>query len=440
MQLRDYMPKTLFGRMLGIILIPMILVQIVTVFIFYERHWDSVTRQMADSLSGEIELVVERAGAQFTTTDLPDLQAEANRFFRFQLAFTEAKILSAEALKSTPQNYSELSLTNTLNSRIDFPFAIDLDSTEDEIGIDIQLANGVLHILAGRKRIISSTGWTFLGWTIGTSIILFSIALLFMRAQVRPIRQLAYAARQLGLGRQTDAWQLSGAKEVRLAGRAFQAMRHRINRQISERTAMLAGVSHDLRTPLTRMRLQMALMPKNAETQALEEDILELEQMIDGYLAFARGEGEETAKTGNIPELLNQIIAQYDRNMPGRLHYEASDSDIPDLNMRPQAMRRALDNLIGNATRYANRAEIRTKIRNDNIFIFIDDDGPGIEPEFRADALRPFVRLESSRNRSTGGTGLGLAIASDIILGHGGEMTLEDSPLGGLRVIVQLPV
>ena len=327
-----------------------------------------------------------------------------------------------------------------MHSRIDFPFAIDLDSTEDEIGIDIQLANGVLHILAGRKRIISSTGWTFLGWTIGTSIILFSIALLFMRAQVRPIRQLAYAARQLGLGRQTDAWQLSGAKEVRLAGRAFQAMRHRINRQISERTAMLAGVSHDLRTPLTRMRLQMALMPKNAETQALEEDILELEQMIDGYLAFARGEGEETAKTGNIPELLNQIIAQYDRNMPGRLYYEASDSDIPDLNMRPQAMRRALDNLIGNATRYANRAEIRTKIRNDNIFIFIDDDGPGIEPEFRADALRPFVRLESSRNRSTGGTGLGLAIASDIILGHGGEMTLEDSPLGGLRVIVQLPV
>ena len=440
MQLRDYMPKTLFGRMLGIILIPMILVQIVTVFIFYERHWDSVTRQMADSLSGEIKLVVERAGAQFTVADLSGLQAEANRYFRFQLAFTEDEILSADALNATPQNYSELSLSNTLRSRIDFPFAIDLDSTEDEIGIDIQLANGVLHILAGRKRIISSTGWTFLGWTIGTSIILFSIALLFMRAQVRPIRQLAYAARQLGLGRQTDAWQLSGAKEVRLAGRAFQAMRHRINRQISERTAMLAGVSHDLRTPLTRMRLQMALMPKNAETQALEEDILELEQMIDGYLAFARGEGEETAKTGNIPELLNQIIAQYERSAPGRLQYEASDSGMPDLNMRPQAMRRALDNLIGNAMRYANRAEIRTKIRNDNIFIFIDDDGPGIEPEFRADALRPFVRLESSRNRSTGGTGLGLAIASDIILGHGGDMTLEDSPLGGLRVIVQLPV
>ena len=250
MQLRNYMPKTLFGRMLGIILIPMILVQIVTVFIFYERHWDSVTRQMANSLSGEIQLLVTQAGAQFTQEELPELQKMALRYFGFKLSFSPSEILSADALKSEPKSYAELSLTNTLRWRLDFPFSLDLDNSEDEIAIHIQLANGVLHILAGRKRIISSTGWTFLGWTIGTSIILFSIALVFMRAQVRPIRQLAHAARQLGLGRETDSWQLSGAREVRLAGRAFQAMRHRINRQISERTAMLAGVSHDLRTPL----------------------------------------------------------------------------------------------------------------------------------------------------------------------------------------------
>lgn len=440
MQLRNYMPKTLFGRMLGIILIPMILVQIVTVFIFYERHWDSVTRQMANSLSGEIQLLVTQAGAQFTQEELPELQKMALRYFGFKLSFSPSEILSADVLKSEPESYAELSLTNTLRGRLDFPFSLDLDNSEDEIAIHVQLANGVLHILAGRKRIISSTGWTFLGWTIGTSIILFSIALVFMRAQVRPIRQLAHAARQLGLGRETDAWQLSGAREVRLAGRAFQAMRHRINRQISERTAMLAGVSHDLRTPLTRMRLQMALMPKTPETDALEEDIIELEQMIDGYLAFARGEGEESAKTGSIPELLRQIISQYERTASGRIVFDPPDSAIPNLAMRPQAMRRALDNLIGNAMRYAKRAEIRVKTRNDNIFIFIDDDGPGIEPEFRADALRPFVRLEGSRNRSTGGTGLGLAIASDIILGHGGEITLDESPLGGLRIIVQLPV
>lgn len=440
MQLRDYMPKTLFGRMLGIILVPMILVQIVTVFIFYERHWDSVTRQMADSLAGEIQLVVTKAGAQFAPSDLPVLYKEASRYFYFQLEFSEEEILAPESLQIDPQSYAELSLMNALKSRLEFPFTFDLDSSPDLIAVNIQLANGVLHIFAGRKRIISSTGWTFLGWTIGTSIILFTIALLFMRAQVRPIRQLANAARQLGLGRQTDEWQLSGAKEVRLAGRAFQAMRHRINRQISERTAMLAGVSHDLRTPLTRMRLQMALMPKNAETQALEEDIIELEQMIDGYLAFARGEGEETAKTGSIPDMLRQIILQYARGQPGRLKFDEPGTEIPPLTMRPQAMRRALDNLIGNAMRYAQTAEIRVKTRNDNIFIFIDDDGPGIEPEYRADALRPFVRLEESRNRSTGGTGLGLAIASDIILGHGGEMTLDDAPQGGLRVIVQLPI
>ena len=440
MQLRDYMPKTLFGRMLGIILVPMILVQIVTVFIFYERHWDSVTRQMANSLAGEIQLLVTQAGASFNTADLPALQQDARQYFGFRLAFREAEILSGESLDTAPESYAEESLTNSLKTRIDFPFLLDLNSSQDRIAIDVQLANGVLHISAGRKRIISSTGWTFLGWTIGTSIILFSIALIFMRAQVRPIRQLAYAARQLGLGRQTDAWQLSGAKEVRLAGRAFQAMRHRINRQISERTAMLAGVSHDLRTPLTRMRLQMAMMDRNTETKALEEDILELEQMIDGYLAFARGEGEETAKKASIPELLGQLISQYERSNPGQLQFDETDADIPDLSMRPQAIRRALDNLIGNAMRYANKTEVRVKARSDNIFIFIDDDGPGIEPEFRADALRPFVRLEGSRNRSTGGTGLGLAIASDIILGHGGEMTLDNSPLGGLRVTVQLPI
>jgi two-component system osmolarity sensor histidine kinase EnvZ len=440
MQLRDYMPKTLFGRMLGIILVPMILVQIVTVFIFYERHWDSVTRQMANSLAGEIQLLVTQAGANFNTADLPALQQDARQYFGFRLAFREAEILSGESLDTSPDSYAEETLTSSLKTRIDFPFLLDLNSSQDRIAIDVQLANGVLHISAGRKRIISSTGWTFLGWTIGTSIILFSIALIFMRAQVRPIRQLAYAARQLGLGRQTDAWQLSGAKEVRLAGRAFQAMRHRINRQISERTAMLAGVSHDLRTPLTRMRLQMAMMDRNTETKALEEDILELEQMIDGYLAFARGEGEETAKKASIPELLRQLISQYERSNQGQLHFDETDTDIPHLSMRPQAIRRALDNLIGNAMRYANKAEVRVKARSDNIFIFIDDDGPGIEPEFRADALRPFVRLESSRNRSTGGTGLGLAIASDIILGHGGEMTLDDSPIGGLRVTVQLPI
>ena len=440
MQLRDYMPKTLFGRMLAIILVPMIIVQIVTIFIFYERHWDSVTRHMASGLGSEIDYIVDQTGALPDTERLEQTKQLASRYFNFKIRFLPDAIL--EPYNNSQRNvpYSELAFANVLASRLAYPWTIDLETIPDFIQIQVQLGNGVMLITADRKRLISSTSWTFLGWTVGSSILLFCIALLFLKAQVKPIIQLANAARKLGLGRQTDDWHLHGAKEVRLAGRAFQSMRHRINRQLAERTAMLAGVSHDLRTPLTRMRLQLALMSSSQDTAALEQDIDELEQMIDGYLAFARGEGTEQTETASLGDILNSIFSASEKIDKGRLKLEMPETGLPDFPMRRRAMKRALENIIGNAVRYASYAEIRAKYRGDNIYIFIDDDGPGIAEEHRADAIRPFVRLEESRNKVTGGTGLGLAIANDIILGHGGELPFDDAPLGGLRVTVTLPV
>ena len=438
MQLRDYLPKSLFSRMLAIILIPMILVQLVTVFIFYERHWDSVTRQMAHALAGEIALLADRAGNQMQAEDLPALQKSSGNYFGFGLAFEEGAILASTP--PVPANYAEQAFFEALDSRLVWPWQADLRGDADLISIDIQTANGVLRIFVGRKRIFSSTSWSFLGWTIGSSLLLFCIALLFMRRQVRPIRRLADAARQLGLGRERVDYQLEGAKEVRLAGRAFRAMQHRIRRHVNERTTMLAGVSHDLRTPLTRMKLQTAMLPASPEISALEEDILEMERMVDGYLAFARGEAGEKAVTTDISALLADSVRRFVAEDAARLELILSTEEIPAFEMRVQSMRRALDNILANALRYAGRAEIRLRLGDDEVQIIVDDDGPGIPPDLRDEAIRPFKRLEGSRNRETGGTGLGLSIANDIILSHGGDLYLEDSPLGGLRVRLRLPI
>lgn len=425
--------------MLFIILVPVILVQLITVLIFYERHWDSVTRQMAGALAGEVALIVDRAGTNMTPTELPQLRDYAARYFAFSLQFRAGETVQEEA--RTASSYTDLVFSESLDKRITQSWSSDLTSDPDLISIDVQLSNGVLRIYAGRKRIFSSTSWTFLAFTIGSSIVLFFISLLFLRGQVRPIRRLADAARQLGLGRSEVDYQLEGAKEVRLAGRAFQAMQHRIHRHLSERTTMLAGVSHDLRTPLTRMRLQTALLKDNPEISALEEDIDDMQRMVDGYLSFARGESGEAAIDTDIPELVANLVKRTNQSHPDRVVFIRSIERIPNFAVRRQAIQRAFDNIISNALRYADKSEIRMRIQSGDILtVSFDDDGPGIPPDQREEAIRPFKRLEDSRNQETGGTGLGLAIASDIVLSHGGELRLEDSPMGGLRVLIKLPI
>jgi len=331
-------------------------------------------------------------------------------------------------------------LRRELASRLQQPWHVNLTSDPNLIYVDVKLAQGILRIYASRKRIFSSPGWTFFGWTPGSSIPLFAIALVSIRGQVQPILRLANAARALGLGRQAPDYRLEGAREVRLAGRAFQAMRHRIMRQLNERTEMLAGVSHDLRTPLTRIRLQLALMGDTEDARAIRADLGEMEEMIDAYLSFAAGEGEEPPEDTDVAKMLDHLTTQA-RNAHGfDIRFVPPSSALPVFPLRRKAIRRAFENLISNALAYSSKAEITARYRNDEVTVIVDDNGAGIPAERRADAIRPFVRLETSRNRQTGGTGLGLSITSDIVHGHGGELTLDDSPLGGLRVIIKLPV
>ena len=439
MQLRKFLPKTLFGRMLSIILVPMIIVQVITVFIFYERHWDTVTRHMAANLASEIAFLIDGLGTEPNVKQITPVIAKGWQFFNFPISFEPAASLH-QTTKARPKTYPEHMLQRELSKRISQVWQVDVDTDPNLIFIDIQFDTGLLRIYASRKRIFSSTSWTFLGWTIGSSILMFGLALVFLRGQVRPIHRLANAARQLGLGRPAQDYRLEGAREVRLAGRAFQAMRHRIMRQLNERTEMLAGVSHDLRTPLTRMRLQLALIDSHPDAKAIGNDIDEMEEMIDAYLAFAAGEGEEQPQETDVAGLLERLVVQAQKTHKFEISFTPPSAALPAFPVRKNAIQRAFSNIISNAIRYSTKTIVSLRVHNDEVIFSFDDNGAGIPEERRQDAIRPFIRLEESRNRRTGGAGLGLSITSDIVLSHGGELGLGESSLGGLRVTIKLPI
>jgi len=296
----------------------------------------------------------------------------------------------------------------------------------------------VLSVIVPGRRVFSTTTYIFMFWMVGTSLILLAVAIVFLRNQIKPIRRLADAVDRFGKGRGLDdRFQVSGASEVRQAGAAFNLMRSRISRQIRQRTDMLSGVSHDLRTPLTRMKLQLAMLDDSTDTEELKADVAEMEKMIDGYLTFAKGEGDEPAVETDLGALIETAVSSWQRNGTKVDCHVEGNLELP---VKKDALRRCLDNLVSNAERYGGQVWVRAGKRNDAVEIIIDDDGPGIPEDQRQDVFRPFHRLDQSRNPETGGTGLGLAIARDIARGHGGDIALEDSPHGGLRAVVHLPI
>lgn len=433
--IKRFLPRSLFGRSLMIIVTPMILVQVISTYVFYDRHWDLITRRLSGAVAGELAFVVELLAEEPSIEGDEPIFDMSRRHFWAELTYRPGDILPNETL--VPSGLLEEKLTRELNQRLSFPHRLDARSIERHVKISVQLPNGVLDFVTTRDRLFSSTTYVFLMWMVGSSLILFAVAVVFMRNQIRPIRRLAAAADSFGKGSDAPGFKPEGAAEVRLAASAFIRMRDRIQRQISQRTEMLAGVSHDLRTPLTRMRLQLAMMAGGEDAEALRQDIAEMEQMLEGYLAFARGEGTEQAQPIDLARLLREVTN--DARHTGRRIVLRAEEPLT-VTLRPNAFKRALTNLVQNACRYGKSVEVAARLTHGQLEVTIDDDGPGIPPEKRADVFKPFFRLEASRNPMTGGVGLGLTIARDIVLGHGGELVLGDAPQGGLRATVLIPV
>jgi two-component system osmolarity sensor histidine kinase EnvZ len=436
------MPKTLFGRSLVIIVLPVAIMQIAVTYVFFDAHWQTVTSRLSDGLAGDVAWAVESYRDDPTPAAFAKLSSRAEDSMGLSIALQPGRKLPATR-RDPPVLFGpffapiDRSLQRALNDRLDDRFWFDTTRYPAYVDIRVAVPGGVMRVLAPRDRAFATNGHIFVLWMTVATVLLTTIALLFIRNQVRAIERLANAAEAFGRGVDVPAFKPHGAKEVRRAASAFLDMRSRIQRHIDQRTTLLASVSHDLRTPLTRLKLALALGEPSKRNQAMKRDLAEMEHMIDEYLAFARGEGGEAVETVHLRELIDEVCE-------GALRAGAQVRVAVDpalvVGVRPNALKRALSNLIMNAAVHGEHVEVAARPRAlGGVEILIDDDGPGIPADRYEEAFKAFGRLDEARNQNTKGVGLGLAIARDVARGHGGDITLDRSPLGGLRAVVRLP-
>ena len=430
--IKQLLPRGLLGRSLLIVLVPLILLQAVAFTFFYGSHLDLVSRRLSGAIAGEVAQTIELLHR------FPDDQDSILRTawvqFEVPMRFVPGAVIPADTHENLLGPMDD-DLAAAMQTKVRLPFTMDWTTDSRAVLVRVQLPDGVLEVEAPRKRLYASTIYLFVLWVVGTALVLFGVAALFLRNQVRAIKRLATAAEAFGMGRDRGPIKPEGATEVRQAAAAFNRMQARILRFLSQRTEMLAGVSHDLRTPLTRLRLALVVLPGRAELQEdvadMTADVAEMERMISGYLSFARGEGAEQAQPIDLTAMLEEVAsaarragAQVDVDSPAGL----------TLNLRPDAARRAVTNLVDNARRHAHRIRLSVQPLERQVLVVVDDDGPGITPDRRESVFKPF------ESGAAEGTGLGLTIARDIVRAHGGDIKLEQSPLGGLRARMRLPI
>ena len=436
------LPKSLFGRSLLIIVLPVALMQIAVTYVFFDAHWQTVTSRLSEGLAGDIAWAVESYQEDPSPVAFTRLSTRAEDSMGLSIALQPGRALPPNR-REPPVIFEpffapiDRALDRALSERLDEPLWFDTTRYPAYVDIRVAVKGGVMRILAPRDRAFATQGHIFVLWMTVATVLLTAIAILFIRNQVRAIERLANAAEAFGRGGDVPAFKPHGAKEVRRAASAFLDMRSRIQRHIDQRTTLLASVSHDLRTPLTRLKLALALAEPSKTNAAMKRDLAEMEHMIDEYLAFARGEGSEAVEAVQLRDLIDEV-SEGARRAGARVAVTVEEALTATV--RPNALKRALANLIMNAAVHGEHIEVAARPRPlGGVEIVVDDDGPGIPAERYEEAFKAFGRLDEARNQNAKGVGLGLAIARDVARGHGGDITLERSPLGGLRAVVRLP-
>lgn len=430
--LKRFLPRGLYWRAALILILPIVTIQLVVSTEFIRRHYERVTQQLTEGVALELAFLLREIDAAPT----PEAALAATRPLAEALEITLTLPAGPDAPLADrvgPLDVAGHAIVNTLRAQVPGLVAVDVTDAERVVNLRLDSAFGPVQAQLARRRLSTTNPHQLLVLMIFTSLLMTAVAFLFLRNQLRPITRLARAAEDFGKGRMAP-YRPRGALEVRAAGRAFLDMRERIERQIEQRTLMLSGVSHDLRTPLTRLRLGLALLPEDPEVAALQEDVRQMERMVDEFLAFVRGDAMEGSESTDAVALVRAVAER-----SGATLAEIRGEAAPVV-MRPHAVTRAVENLVSNAKRYGTRVEISLWFREGSLWITVEDDGPGIPPEKRDEALRPFTRLDSSRDPNKGGgVGLGLSIASDIALSHGGTLRLGQSArLGGLKADLTL--
>ena len=435
--LERHLPTGLYTRSLIIVIAPIVLLQTIMAGIILERHWDNVTKVLGRSLAREIGLITDLYDrSNKSEAAIKEIESVANMRLDLGLEIDRGAALPAP-IDRTLYSLVDDKMTKYLERETGRPFWINSTAQNGQVEIQVEVEKGLIfRIRTDEDRAYAANTGILLFGMLLSSLVLLLIAVIFLRKQITPIVELANAAKSFGMGREVSEFRPRGAREVREAGLAFVDMKSRIARHVEQRTAMLAGVSHDLRTILTRFKLELAFLGDGPKIKPLKEDVEEMQRMLEAYMAFVRGDGGEKSEDVNLAQMFNSVTSAVAR---GKSHVALDVQDV-NVSLKPNAFRRLISNLLGNAVRYASNVEVKGGVENRLLTILVDDDGPGIAAENREDAFRPFVRLDNARNLDETGTGLGLAIALDIAHAHGGEIKLDESPSGGLRAVVQIPV